>query len=420
MTQASTKNGWKTTPLNDFAEIVKDAWKPGDAAQNYIGLEHINAGKLTLNGIGLSADLESNKFKFQSGDILFGKLRPYFRKVVMPSFDGICSTDIWVLRAKENYDQGYLFYFMANPVLIDKSMGASTGSRMPRADWNYLKNTTWEVPLFNEQHAIAKILSCLDDKAHLLQRQNETLERVAQEFFHEWFIEFNFPNAEGKPYRKHSGSMTEGIAGDIPTEWTSKSLFEVADYINGSAFKDSDFCSKKVGLPVVRIAELKQGFSSQTNYTEKELASKYYIQNEDILFSWSGSPETSIDIFIWDKGNAILNQHIFKVVAKDADLKTWVYFLLKHLKPFFIHRAKQKQTTGLGHVTVKDLKQHYIPFPSKETIEKFNSVATPLFQKIVHNLHQMQTLSVIRDSLLPRLMDGTLELQHINSTTYGK
>lgn len=185
--------GWKMTTLGEVVKVLRTQWKPGNSEEKYLGLEHINSEQLTINGFGLSSDLASNKFYFYKDDILFGKLRPYFRKVWKAKFNGVCSTDIWVLRAKENNDQNYLFYFVANPVFINKSMGASTGTHMPRADWDYLENTEWWFPPLPEQRAIASVLSSFDDKIELLREQNKTLESIAQTIFKEWFVNFNFP-----------------------------------------------------------------------------------------------------------------------------------------------------------------------------------------------------------------------------------
>jgi type I restriction enzyme S subunit len=101
---------WKEYKLGDITEPIKDTYNPnGSKDFIYVGLEHIEQEALRLNSVGISSDVSSNKFKFKINDVLFGKLRPYFRKVVKPQFDGICSTDIWVFRAKKEIDQNFIF-----------------------------------------------------------------------------------------------------------------------------------------------------------------------------------------------------------------------------------------------------------------------------------------------------------------------
>mgnify|MGYP001247305559 FL=1 len=131
---------WKEYKLDQIAHLVKDTFKPNaEESLPYIGLEHIEEQQLRLNSIGHSSEVISNKFYFQPNDVLFGKLRPYFRKVVQPKFKGVCSTDIWVLRAKQGFDQDFLYYFVANKDFVDLSNNADTGTRMPRADWDFMK-----------------------------------------------------------------------------------------------------------------------------------------------------------------------------------------------------------------------------------------------------------------------------------------
>jgi type I restriction enzyme, S subunit len=156
---------------------------------------------------------------------------------------------------------------------------------------------------------------------------------------------------------------------------------------------------------------LKDGITAQTKFCEIEREPKYRINSGDILFSWSGSPDTSIDTFIWTEGEGWLNQHIFKIQFKRPVEKFFVYYLLKHLKPVFIEIARDKQTTGLGHVTGQDLKRLKTFFPTDDVLEKFNRVVEPLFQKVYCNLHESRTLAALRDALLPKLLSGELRVR---------
>jgi len=159
--------GWRKVKLGEIAKLSKESWKSDDENMPYIGLEHIKQQKLQLIGIGESSKVKSNKFLFKAGNTLFGKLRPYFRKVVKPKFHGICSTDIWVVLPEKEIDENYIFYFFANQELVDIATASSNGTRMPRANWNFLSTTIWNIPPILEQKAIAEVLSSLDDKIDL-------------------------------------------------------------------------------------------------------------------------------------------------------------------------------------------------------------------------------------------------------------
>ncbi len=174
-------NEWKEYKLEKVTEPIKSIYNPNGSDEHaYIGLEHIEQESLRLNSVGVSSEVTSNKFLFHANDVLFGKLRPYFRKVVKPNFDGICSTDIWVFRAKDGFNQNFLFYFLSNWDFVNTANTGEGGTRMPRADWNFLKTTEWKIPLETEQRIIAETLSSLDDKIELLHRQNRTLEQLAE------------------------------------------------------------------------------------------------------------------------------------------------------------------------------------------------------------------------------------------------
>jgi len=387
--------GWKETTLGEVAEIVKDQWLPGDADQKYIGLEHINQGDLQINGFGCSSSLQSNKFYFKQGDILFGKLRPYFRKVWKARFDGVCSTDIWVLRAKEGYDQNYLFYFMANPVFIDKSTGASIGTKMPRADWDFLKRSKWLFPPLSEQRAIAAVLSSFDDKIELLRRQNKTLEAIAQAIFKEWFVKFKVKGEQLKLNPKTG----------LPEGWTQKGLDEIADFLNGLALQKYPPENEEDVLPVVKIRELKSGITDQTDKASKRINPEYIVDNGDVLFSWSGS----LEVVLWSYGKGALNQHLFKVTSKKYPKWFYYYWIMEHL-PFFKSIAEAKATT-MGHIQRHHLAEAKVAIPHNDFMTFANSKIKPVFEHIVLNNSQIQTLSKLRDTLLPKLMKGEIRVK---------
>ena len=189
---------------------------------------------------------------------------------------------------------------------------------------------------------------------------------------------------------------------------TRYSLFDLAIWKNGIAFKKIDFSEN--GRPVIKIAELNNGINSNTSFTQGDYGDAVFVQWDDLLFSWSGNPDTSIDTFIWDKGDAILNQHIFKVIPKFDKGYAFTYLMLKYLKSTFTHIARNKQTTGLGHVTVKDLKELKIALCFSK-IKEFNEVAEPIVDLIFENNMNIEQLNKIRDSLLPKLMSGEIRVK---------
>ncbi|MGL5413693.1 restriction endonuclease subunit S [Cetobacterium sp.] len=283
----------------------------------------------------------------------------------------------------------------------------ANGSGQPNLSPKLISEVEIELPPLETQEKIASILSALDDKIEINNEMNKTLEEMAQTLFKRWFIDFDFPNENGEPYRSSGGKMVESELGEIPEGWKIDSIYELADYINGTSFKSNEYGDH--GLPVIKIVELKNGITDSTKFCISDKDKKFHLKNGEILFSWSGNPQTSIDIFIWSLGKAILNQHTFKVVPYNQKMDSYIYFLLKYLKPKFCDIASNKQTTGLGHVTVKDLKNLKIAF-NYEEIYKFCEISQNIFKKLLDNQQEIQSLTEIRDTLLPKLMSGEIEV----------
>ena len=274
------------------------------------------------------------------------------------------------------------------------------------------------LPPMPVQIEIANTLSSLDKLIRNEEKICEKLQSQIIAVFRSWFIDFDpvKSKAEGDlPYGMDKEtaalfptSFEDSVIGRIPKGWVISSVWDSATFINGAAYKDMHFCQPKEGLPVVKIAELKKGFTKQTAYTNTNLGEKYRMKTGDILFSWSGSPETSIDIFLWDKGDAWLNQHIFRVDSDSPISRTFNFSLLKHLKHTLIFMAKNRMTTGLGHVTKVDLQKLMFVDPPIFLRERFHQLVGPLLEQIVYSQSTCVNLSKSRDALLPRLMSGEL------------
>lgn len=162
------------------------------------------------------------------------------------------------------------------------------------------------------------------------------------------------------------------------------SLFDLALWKNGLAFKKINF--SETGIPVIKIAELNNGIGSTTAYTQQLFSDEVHICKGDLLFSWSGNPRTSIDIFRFELEEGWLNQHIFKVTPNEDIIDfDYFYFLMKYLKPYFTEIAINKQTTGLGHVTIGDIKRMNLVVPSFGTQRNIVSILKPIDNKITYN-----------------------------------
>lgn len=178
-----------------------------------------------------------------------------------------------------------------------------------------------------------------------------------------------------------------------PDDWLESSVFDLAHWKNGLAFKNIDF--SETGRPVIKIAELKNGVTSQTARTRADYDPSVFVKPGDMLFSWSGNPDTSIDVFRWEGEEGWLNQHIFKVTPGEGISDDFLFFLLRWLKPRFAEIARNKQTTGLGHVTVQDLKRMKVVVPDDDEQAAIVEIIGPIQEKIDLNRRMNTALEVL-------------------------
>lgn len=414
---------WKEYRLGDLCERVTSGGTPNTRKNEYYGGEipwvrtqEVNFNriydteiKITKQGLDNSSAkwIPENSVIIAMYGATAGKVA--INKIPLTTNQACCNLIIDESKA----DHRFIYYNILSRFSSIAKM--AVGGAQQNLNAGMIKDLFISTPDLPTQTAIAEILSSLDDKIELNNKINQELENLAQTLFKQWFIDFEFPNENGEPYKSTGGEMVESELGEIPMGWTYKSLYDCAEYINGAAYKDKYFTISEDSLPIVKIVELKYGISSQTKHSNVSLGDKYKIVTGDILFSWSGSPETSIDIFLWADGNAWLNQHIFKVMCKNNFERVFVYSMLKYWKPVFISIAKDKQTTGLGHVTIKDLKERLQSFPTEKILEGFGKDAIPIIDLILNNLEEKKNLVKLRDTLLPKLISGELEINEISN-----
>ena len=179
----------------------------------------------------------------------------------------------------------------------------------------------------------------------------------------------------------------------FPAHWERMPLHSMAQWVNGLAFRNIQ--SSPIGKPVIKIAEIKGGISAQTRFTLQEFDESVRIRNGDLLFSWSGQPETSIDAFWWRGEEAWLNQHVFRVTPNAGIDNQFFYYLLRYLKPNFVAIARNKQTTGLGHVTKRDLENIVAGRPRPYEQRAIAAILGALDDRIELNRRTNETLEAM-------------------------
>jgi len=385
-----TMSEWKECKLGDIAELIKDKYSPqkGDGL-HYIGLEHIQEQSLRLNGIGCSDDITSDKFYFKEGDILFGKLRPYFRKVIMPKFSGVCSTDIWVVHSKNEVNQKYLFYLFANKEFVDLSNSGEAGTRMPRADWNFMSQSLWNIPRSaNEQKAIASVLSSLDNKIDLLHRQNKTLEAMAEMLFRQWFVE------------------------EAKEDWEEKKLGDVITVKGGTtpSTKEPRYWDGNIHWTSPRDLSNHESvflFDTERKITEEGLSkiSSGLLSIGTVLLS-SRAPIGYLAITAIP---VAINQGY---IAIQCDKLISNYFTYLWCKINLEEIKNSGNGSVFQEISKSVFKELSISIPTKTILDEFDNSIAPYFQKIFANQSQIRTLEKLRDTLLPKLMSGEVRVEY--------
>jgi type I restriction enzyme S subunit len=327
-----------------------------------------------------------------------------------------------VIKRNDLVDSKFLHWVLRTTHYRNEILGSATGSTVKHTAPSRIATYKFGLPPLREQRAIAYILDTLEDKIELNRRTNETLEAMVRALFKSWFVEFDPVRAkvegrtpaglDAETGKLFPNELVDSELGPIPKGWSATPVYNLATYVNGAAYKAFQPNGDRRGLPIVKIAELKAGVTEQTKFSDVEMPHKYRLRTGDVLFSWSGNPDTSIDTFVWAHGDAWLNQHIFRVEPRASKERSFILATLKYLRPVFAEIARNKQTTGLGHVTAGDMQRLLVVEPDARTLAAWDVVARPLFDAAFRNEQEALTLAAVRDGVLPRLLSGELPVAH--------
>jgi type I restriction enzyme, S subunit len=312
----------------------------------------------------------------------------------------------------------FLSHVLSSSKSIEWFKFHAIGATMPNLNEGIIRDFALHLPPYEEQRAIANVLSALDDKIELNRRMNETLEAMARALFKSWFVDFDPVRAKAagrdpglpKPLADlFPDSFEESELGEVPLGWEIRGLDEIARFLNGLAlqkFPPQDAQS----LPVIKIAELRAGNTEGADRACANLHAAYVVLDGDVLFSWSGS----LECVLWAGGRGALNQHLFKVTS--AQFPNWFYYLwITHHLPEFRRIAAAKATT-MGHIQRYHLSAAKVVLPSARLLEAADKVIGPCVDSIPMRFIQSRTLAALRDALLPKLISGEIRVKGLGTT----
>lgn len=371
----------------------------------YVGLEHIEEGTLKLNSIGSSDEVKSQKKKFYKGDILYGSLRPYFRKVIKAKFDGVSSTDITVLKPKVNVDRNFLFYLVASQEFINKASMASNGTKMPRAGWKIVKDFVFDIPEPKIQSKIGLILSAYDDLIENNEKRIRILVEMAQRLYYEWFVKFKFPGHE-------KVKMVDSPLGEIPETWEVKKVKDSFNFIGGGTPSRKENAKYwQTGLidwytPTDLSHNAMFINSSSEKITEKGLAessAKLFPEFSVMMTSRATIGRLSINT-----KPATTNQGFIVCIPNQKVPLYFLYYWLKHNVGLFIKLGTGATFKEITKCSFGEIK---LFTPDKELTMLFQQTMSKFGSEILNLQLQIQNLEKTRELLIPQLVAGKRKLK---------
>ena len=308
------------------------------------------------------------------------------------------NTSLFVKEFKGN-DIEYIYYLLQYLDLGNQK----SGSGVPTMNRNHLHPI--KIRAYRDktcQQRTIKILSLIDKKIQINNQINQELEAMAKTLYDYWFVQFDFPDQNGKPYKSSGGKMVyhPELKCEIPEGWGVENLFDIADVQYGYPFSTDYFNSIGEGVPVIRIRDILG--NDITNYSTEEVEDKYKINVGDVLIGMDGN----FHMNYWIKENCYLNQRVVKVNSDKLPNMVLKY----QIEPFIKLREKSVSRTTVGHLRDKDLKAINVILPKEKNlsaiVERFESI----LKNIIINQQQNQELTQLRDWLLPMLMNGQVKV----------
>lgn len=387
-------------------------WKEytiGEICSRFSSGKSIKASQISAEGLypvygGNGLRGFTDTFNFDGECSIIGRQGAYCGNVRYFKGKAFMTEHAIVAVVNENHNNGYV-----SNLLSMMNLAQYQGqSAQPGLSVSTLSKITIKLPDLATQEQCFNILNLIDQKIQINNQINQELEAMAKTLYDYWFVQFDFPDQNGKPYKSSGGKMVYNpeLKREIPEGWGVDSLWNIANFYNGLAMqKYRPDTNEDDYLPVIKIREMMNDFSKDTEKARLDIPTEAVVERGDILFSWSAT----LEVIIWGKERGALNQHIFKVTS-DTYPKSFIYFELKSYLKVFKAIAELRKTT-MGHITQDHLKQAKIVVPPIEIISKLDAKLQPIMlkQQILEN--QNQELTQLRDWLLPMLMNGQVKVE---------
>ena len=394
------------TKLSSIADYVTDKISSNDIAlREYVTTDCILQNK---KGREIATNLPPQSCcltRYQRGDVLIANIRPYLKKVWFADIDGGASSDVLVFRVKEGHSPSFLYAVLLQDSFFDYVMQGAKGSKMPRGDKEQILR--YEMPTLScSEESIGTFFLNLDQKIRLNEHINQNLETMAKQLYVYWFVQFDFPNEEGKPYKSSGGEMVwnEKLKREIPKGWNVIHLGKLCSFRNGINYAKDEIGAP---FPIVNVRNISsstilldgEDFDEITVPSKK--AENYILTDKDIVIARSGCPGSTR--LLQHPNNTLFCGFIICCTPNDSGMRSYLTYILKGLE------GTSATTSGgsiLQNVSQDTLKSLWVILPQMDVLKQFDKMMNTLLNQMYSNLMNTKKLTKQRDELLPLLMNG--------------
>ena len=395
--------------LSDIAEFVTDKISSSSISlDSYVTTDSLLQNKRGREQAQNLPPMQCALTNYKKGDVLVANIRPYLKKVWFADSEGGCSSDVLVFRAKNGHYPSFLYAILMQDAFFDYAMLGAKGSKMPRGDKNQIMR--YELPTFTsvEEENIGNIMVDIISKINVNRQINDILEAMAKQLYDYWFVQFDFPNEEGKPYKSSGGAMVwnEKLKREIPTSFVVKSLSEIIEVKDGTHDSPKPQDNGYFLLTSKHLTERGLDYASAYKISKEDYGSinkRSKVDTNDILFSMIGTIGNSYFVEETNINFAIKNMALFKTSAKRW-FSEYLYLYLsscdyKHYEGNSLSGSIQK------FVSLRTLRDMPILY-HEDIIKVFAKEVRNIITMMVNLRKENIELTKQRDELLPLLMNG--------------
>lgn len=323
----------------------------------------------------------------------------------------IQSQDIAKIDCNESLlDKDFAFYLISSACVKQQLSAAAQQTKIRHTSPDKIKECTVWIPSLDVQKRIGRILTDIDNKIAINRQINDNLEAMAKQLYDYWFVQFDFPNEEGKPYKSSGGAMVwnEKLKRKIPNGWTVETVGTYANCKSGYAIKSSDFKAK--GIPVIKIGNIQEDYTLNMNgcqYIENNTNKLFYVYQNDVVIAMTGATIGKFAIVPFSETGYFVNQRVGKFEFGNNPIKKMPY-LINSLKIDYFRNQIFQLASGCAqpNISVEQINNISLLYPSTKILSEYNMKCKWMYEQIANCRYQIDVLTKLRDKLLPLLMNG--------------